>query len=88
MLEGVPGKDLAAVAQVISGRAREPGWRQPGSALRRHTRHNGHDSQELTGVAALWSLLDETGYRLGEIVKLISGRKSEIATGITHVRAR
>ena len=65
MSEGVPEKDLAAVAQVISGRVHEPGWRQPGFALRSHTRHNGLGSQELADTAALWSLLDETGCWLG-----------------------
>lgn len=56
------------------------------SVLRGHTRHDGVGSQMTTDVAALWSRLDEIDGRLDEIVKLISGLKTEIATVIAHVR--
>ena len=132
MSEGVPGEDWAAVAQVISDRVRELGWRQrelaersrvsaavvreiqlhtverrrsprtleslsvalgwePGrldSVLRGIARHDGVDRQVTADVAALWTRLDEIDGRLDEIVKLVSGLKSEIATVIAHVRDR
>ena len=132
MSEGVPGQDWAAVAQVISDRVRELGWRQrelaersrvsaavvreiqlhtverrrsprtleslsvalgwePGrldSVLRGTARHNGAGRQVTSDVAALWTRLDEIDGRLDEIVKLVSGLKTEIATVIAHVRDR
>ena len=45
-------------------------------------------SQVTADVAALWSRLDEIDGRLDEIVKLVSGLKTEIATVIAHVRDR
>jgi hypothetical protein len=56
------------------------------SVLRGHTRHDGAGGQLTADVAALWSRLDEIDGRLDEIVKLISGLKTEIATVIAHVR--
>jgi hypothetical protein len=56
------------------------------SVFRGHRRHDGVGSQVTADVAALWSRLDEIDGQLDEIVKLISGLKTEIATVITHVR--
>jgi hypothetical protein len=56
------------------------------SVLRGHRRHDGVGSQVTADVAALWSRLDEIDGQLDEIVKLISGLKTEIATVIAHVR--
>jgi hypothetical protein len=58
------------------------------SVLRGHTRHDAAGSPVTADTAALWSRLDEIDGRLDEIVKLISGLKTEIATVIAHVRDR
>ena len=75
MSEGVPVEDRAAVARVIS---------VPSG----HTRHIGAGSRLPAYVAVLWSRAAEFDGRLDEVVKLVSGLKSEIATVIAHVRDR
>ena len=72
MSEGVPEKDRAAVARVIS---------VPSG----HTRHSGAGSRLPADVAVLWSRPVEFDGRLDETVKLVSGLKSEIVTVIAHV---
>jgi hypothetical protein len=73
--EGVPDEDRAAVARVIS---------VPSG----HTRHIGAGIRLPADVAALWSRPAEIDGRLDEVVKLVSGLKSEMATVIAHVRDR
>src|ERR1700722_762534 len=58
------------------------------SVLKGTARHNGAGRQVTADVTALWSRLDEIDGRLDEIVKLVSGLKTEIATVIAHVRDR
>ena len=75
MSEGVPEESRAAVARVIS---------VPSG----HTRHNGAGSRLPADVAAMWSRSAEIDGPLDEIVKLVSGLETEIATVIAHVRDR
>ena len=69
--EGVPDEDRAAVAQVIS----VPSGR---------TRHSGAGSRPPAHAAVLRSRPAEIDGRLDEVVKLVSGLKTEIATVIAH----
>jgi hypothetical protein len=73
--EGVPEENRAAVARVIS---------VPSG----HTRHNDAGSRLPVDVAAVWSRRAEIDGRLDEVVKLVSGLRTEITTVIAHVRDR
>ena len=75
MSEGVPDEHRAAVARVIS---------VPSD----HTRHNGAGSRLPADVVTVRWRRAEIDGRLDEVVKLVSGLKTEIATVIAHVRDR
>jgi hypothetical protein len=85
--EGVSG-DWAAVARAISGRVRELVWRQRELAERSHVSLAVVREIQRHTVERRRSRRTLESWRLGEIVKLISGLRADVASMADHARPR